>query len=284
MKPARVCPSCGAPDLSLYCARCGEKRITSIDHSLHRFFLEVLDAITSFDSKILRSTWFLVSRPGFLSAEWLEGRRVRYLSPLRIFVMLSIVYYLSNSIFPYNAFTTPLDTQLHLNNYYGEFAAEMVEEKLRSSGLGSAEFEVAYNRKTEVLSKTLLFSLIPVIALIFYALFFRKRKYFAEHLAVATHFWAFALLLIGVFIPSLLLVLARVGPSIGIPAAVITGDALPTLIIQSVFAIYLVLMLRRAYAVNYWYAGIVALAIAWSIFHIVWLFRFLLFLATLWLL
>jgi len=55
------------------------------------------------------------------------------------------------------------------------------------------------------------FSLIPVIALLLWAFLFKKKRYFAEHLIVATHFWSFALILIGVFIPILLLLLTRLG-------------------------------------------------------------------------
>ena len=41
------------------------------------------------------------------------------------------------------------------------------------------------------------------------------------------------------------------------------------------------LMLRRVYAASHWYCATVALGIAWSFFHIVWLYRFLLFVITL---
>jgi hypothetical protein len=40
------------------------------------------------------------------------------------------------------------------------------------------------------------------------------------------------------------------------------------------------LMMRRAYAASYWYCIVVALVLAWSFFHIMWLYRFLLFVIT----
>ena len=109
----------------------------------------------------------------------------------------------------------------------------------------------------------------------------RKKRYFTEHLIVATHFWSFALLVIGVFIPILLLLLVRLGALFGLPPGIVTADVVPTVIIQAVFAPYLFLMLRRVYRVSRWYAGLLAASIAWSFFHIVWLFRFLLFVVTL---
>jgi len=125
------------------------------------------------------------------------------------------------------------------------------------------------------------FSLIPVIALLLWAFLFKKKRYFTEHLIVATHFWSFALILIGVFIPILLLLLTRLGALLGVPPSIATADSVPTIIIQVVFAVYLFVMLRRVYFVSHWYGGLLAASIAWSFFHIVWLFRFLLFVVTL---
>ena len=264
-----------------FCNRCGEKRHVDHDFSLRHYLAEAVETFTHFDSKILRTCWLLVSRPGVLSANYLAGQRVRYVNPLRLFLILSVVYYLSNSILPYNAFTTPLAVQLHMNNYYPTLALVQVEQTMRHKGLQYPALERKYNEKTAILSKTLVFSLIPVIALLFYAFLARKKRYFTEHLIVATHFWSFALLLIGVFIPILLLLLVRLDALFGLPPGIVTADIVPTIIIQAVFAPYLFLMLRRVYRVSRWYAGLLAASIAWSFFHIVWLFRFLLFVVTL---
>ena len=281
MEAELACPSCRTSHMGPFCASCGEKRRSHHDYSIRHYFSEVVEAVTHFDSKVLRSVWLLVSRPGLLSAEYFLGRRVRYVSPLRLFVVLSIVYYLSNSIFPYNAFTTPLASQLNMNNYYPSYAAAQVERTMSQKRVSYADLEREYNEKTAILSKTLVFSLIPVIALLLHALLFKRKKYFAEHLVVATHFWAFALVLIGVFIPVLLLLLTHLAAALEVSPTVVTADSVPTIIIQVAFAVYLFTMLRRVYGVSRWYSGLLAASVAWSFFQIVWLFRFLLFVVTL---
>lgn len=281
MEAMIACPSCGAWLMERYCGRCGERRHTHHDLSVRHYLAELMETITHLDSKVLRALWALLRRPGSLSADYFAGRRVRFVTPLRLFVLLSVVYFFSNSMFPYNAFTTPLETQLHMNDFYPGFAATQVGLAMQHKGLDYASLEHAYNARTEVLSKTMVFVLIPVFALVFCALLAGKRRYFSEHLVVATHFWSFALLLIGIFIPLLMAAVSGLGGWLGVPPRVLSADIIPTTVLQLSFAAYLFLMVRRVYATGYWYSALVAGAIAWSFFFFVWLFRFLLFVVTL---
>jgi hypothetical protein len=290
--PELACPSCGTAIRERFCPHCGEQRPLAHGLSCRHYLEELFDALTHLDSKLLRSMWLLVSRPGLLSVDYLRGRRVQLVSPLRLFVFVSIVYFISLTLLhtiplakapniQFNTFATPLSTQLHGNDFYGAYAARQVEQKMRRDQIGYQDLEHRYNEKTAVLSKTLVFALIPVIALLFGALFFRKRRFIAEHLVIATHFWAFTLVLIGVLLPAVLVPVIYLSAAIGLPTDRIINDVTVSYVLQLVFAAYLYLMLRRVYAASAWYSAAVALVIAWSFFFIVWLFRFFLFEVTL---
>jgi hypothetical protein len=56
---------------------------------------ELLDSLAGWDGKIPTTLWLLVRRPGQLTAEFLAGRRVRYLRPLRLFLLASVVLLLT---------------------------------------------------------------------------------------------------------------------------------------------------------------------------------------------
>ena len=66
-----------------------------------------------------------------------------------------------------------------------------------------------------------------------------------------------------------------------IATALASHDNPVSLFIQCVVGACLFVMLRRVYSSSVWYAGSVAVAIAWPFFHLVWLYRFLLFIIPL---
>jgi hypothetical protein len=270
-----ACPSCGTESAGQFCRSCGEKQVTEQDFSLPRFLKDFLIAMTPAESKVFHTLWLVVSRPGFLSIEYFKGRRVPYMKPLQLFVFLNVVYYFSLTLFQATTFTTPLATQLHLNDYYPAYVTMRVDHKIRNEGITYRALETKYDARTNALSKTLIFLLIPIFAFVFYGLFFRKRKRLMQHFVIATHFWSFNLIVLGVFLPLLILALTAL-----LPAAILQSDAVISVSLQICFAWYLFVMLRRAYSVTRWYGAMTAVSIALAFFHIVWIYRYLLFEAT----
>ena len=255
--------------------------MSSEDYSIRHYLEELLLAFTLLESKVLRSVWLVMSRPGYLSSEHFQGRRVRYVKPIQLFILMNLVYYFSLSQFDATRFTTPLATQMHMNNHYPGYARMRVNQKLQKQKISYQVLETKYNQKTNVLSKTLIFLLIPIFALLFYVLFFKKRKYLVQHAVVATHFWAFSLILLGVILPLASVLLIRLCKGLNLSAALVTNDGVVSTVLQICVAAYLFLMLRRAYAASEWYCAVTALVVGWSFFHIVWLYRFFLFNLTL---
>jgi len=204
-----------------------------------------------------------------------------YAKPLSLFVSINVFYYFSIAFIGASTFSTPLAVQLTMNDYYAPFAARSVEHRRQATSLGAAAFEARYDEKAAVLSRTLIFLFIPIFALLFHALFFTRRRYFVEHLVIATHLWSFILLLLAVVVPVIVFVIVWLHGAPTPAAALMGNDLVISTFLQVCLAVYLAFMLRRVYRASNAYCMTVAALIAWSFFHIVWLYRFLLFEITL---
>ncbi len=55
---------------------------------------EAFESISHADSRLWRTLWYLLGRPGFLTREFFEGKRVRYLPPFRLYLVISVLFFL----------------------------------------------------------------------------------------------------------------------------------------------------------------------------------------------
>jgi hypothetical protein len=85
-----ICGNCGTPLLGPHCYACGQP-VTGLVRHFTSIIGDFLDSVFNFDARTPRTLWPLFVRPGFLTREYFEGRRVRYVSPVRLFFFLAIV-------------------------------------------------------------------------------------------------------------------------------------------------------------------------------------------------
>ena len=87
---APTCQNCGVPLLGPHCYACGQP-VNGLVRHFSSIMGDFLDSVLNIDARVLRTLWPLFAKPGYLSREYFAGRRVRYVSPVRLFVFLSIV-------------------------------------------------------------------------------------------------------------------------------------------------------------------------------------------------
>ena len=92
------CTNCGSPMMGAYCGVCGQPIEThrrSVFTLLHDFVKDV----ASFDSRILRTARALLFQPGELSLAFREGRTQRYVPAVRLYLFVSLIFFLALSFF-----------------------------------------------------------------------------------------------------------------------------------------------------------------------------------------
>ena len=89
----KVCLNCGSDVIGRYCHVCGQENIEpkeTFGGLVKHFFYD----ITHFDGNFFSSAKYLLFKPGFLSAEYVKGRRASYLHPIRMYVFTSAFFFL----------------------------------------------------------------------------------------------------------------------------------------------------------------------------------------------
>jgi hypothetical protein len=84
------CANCGKPLLGDYCYACGQP-VKGLVRHFSSIVGDVLDSVFEWDARTPRTLWPLLARPGYLSQEYFAGRRIRYVSPFRLFFFLAVV-------------------------------------------------------------------------------------------------------------------------------------------------------------------------------------------------
>ncbi len=86
------CPNCQAVTLGDYCHRCGQ-HYRRFDQFFLSLISEALEDVLRADSRTLKTVGALLLRPGFLTTEILANRRARYLPPIRLFLVTSVIMF-----------------------------------------------------------------------------------------------------------------------------------------------------------------------------------------------
>ena len=230
------CLNCGAELAGPYCSACGQED-TELRVSLRRLAGDFLAEQLGLESKVPVTLWTLVRYPGQLTRDYLAGRRVRSLLPLRLYLSASVVYFLLLSVpqfgtaFKFSTTRTDraaLDSlglrfstgdskatvsdsmvvfdsaasnsvSTHLpKNRMGAFAAKRLE---RFNGMKASEIGVFFKERFVRYMPNAIFVLLPVFTLILYMLYRKTGRFFAEHLIFTLHIHAFAFVALIVLLP-----------------------------------------------------------------------------------
>ncbi|PYI92607.1 MAG: hypothetical protein DME97_09860 [Verrucomicrobia bacterium] len=92
-QPLTHCENCGAPLTGEFCAQCGQHAI-DYRRSILRVLWDAADSFLNWDTKFLKTLGLLLIRPWELTNDFNAGRRARYVHPLRLYLIASIIFFL----------------------------------------------------------------------------------------------------------------------------------------------------------------------------------------------
>lgn len=284
----RLCPNCLNAVSAPYCGFCGQRQKSAVRHFgqlMGEFFTDVLNL----DAKLLRTLKPLLLRPGFLSREYFEGRRMHYVSPLKLYFFLSIVTFFliqqsvdiaaeagtlvqiddagdkpgENMDFslvtfkgkPWHAETNPVQL-----SWLPDIGNVLINEKLArlESTIKRQDWTALIHVALAATPQALLL-ILPFFALLLKVFYCFRKRLFMEHMIVALHNHSFLLLVI-----SMLAVFGTLENWAGLPARWQSLSATLSALVLTWAPVYFFLCLKRVYQQGWMMTAFKFLAIGFT--------------------
>jgi hypothetical protein len=177
-----ACHNCGALLHGRFCAICGQEK-RPLDPGLGEVVGELAREISNLDGRILRSVRRLFLSPGFLTIEHFEGRRVAWVSPVRLYLTFSVLY------FAITSFTgaSPLDVNLQVTGDTDQETRQAIQKLGFSS---DDEMQRAINHALSTWIPRAMFVLVPVFGWLVSRVRRRWGRKYPHHVIFACHVFA----------------------------------------------------------------------------------------------
>lgn len=213
-----ACLNCGTPLQGPYCSECGQRGSAGHHLRLHDLLHDAVHEFLHLDGKIFRTMKLLVTKPGALTREFLEGRRARHISPIRLYLTWSLIFFALLAVVP--------------------GAEEMVKvrpaEPADVTMTPEQEARVAQEAGSNLVHALPqgMFVLMPIFGLLTWAFYRKSQPYYVAHLYYSVHFHALAF-----FFLSIILLVSMAGAP---------GRAIGSVIFLSLIPIHFI-SLRRVF-------------------------------------
>ncbi len=214
LERAIICLNCGAPAPGKFCPECGQDTARET-RTVVQFFDGLIAEYASAKGRLWQTMSKLVFAPGALTLEYLAGRRTRYLRPLQLYLMASVVVFAAVQVFGLNLglrlygdqgvhvlrssrLSADADQSHVLQLTSMQWILDHFESpSVRRFAVMSPEerFSFLRARRTQYVSYLVLF-LVPLYALTLGLFYRNRRRRYAEHLIFGLHCQSFLLLML----------------------------------------------------------------------------------------
>lgn len=141
-----ICKNCETQFNGRFCPNCGQS-VNEYDKPFSFIFYNFLGDFFAFDIRFFKTFIVLIFRPGFLTKEYFDGRRVRYAPPYRLFIFVSFILFFLLQISTNRGLTKVLDTTLSSND---KIVLDSVSHTLTDSVFTKIASETGMNKNEDI--------------------------------------------------------------------------------------------------------------------------------------
>ncbi len=86
-----ICPNCSTEEVGKYCPNCGQFN-KDYNKPLKEIFSDLMDSI-NLDIRLIKTLVPFFFKPGYLTQEYFKGKRRRYVPPMRMYILFSVLFF-----------------------------------------------------------------------------------------------------------------------------------------------------------------------------------------------
>jgi len=202
-----------------YCPQCGQIN-HDVNISLKHLIAEVIENIFHFDTKSVQTLKVICFKPGFITSEFIKGKRAQYVAPVKFYIFISFVFFLIISLPQAPQGTSPnvdmkIDTITFLNissaNLRGLTQQSQLDSVMQAHAIPLTTLNKYIVRQLSRLGREgqegfnhmllkgvsyMMFVLMPLFALFVFMINRKKAKYYIGTLVFSLHYHSFVFLLL----------------------------------------------------------------------------------------
>lgn len=104
-----TCKNCHTIFHGNYCPVCGQS-VREYERPFGFIFINFVGDMFAFDSRFFRTAGALLFRPGYLTLQFFEGKRAKYATPTRLFILSSFILFFLLQVYSNRILDNVLDT------------------------------------------------------------------------------------------------------------------------------------------------------------------------------
>ena len=201
-----TCQNCGDEVKVRFCPSCGQEN-TETKKSFHYLFTHFIEDLVHYDNGFWKAIKYLIFKPYILTIEYLNGKRKKYVAPVKLFIFMNFLCFFLSGMLSYETESidkvkdVPAKKQSDVNlTVNGGSNSNFISKKLTELDkkyTANEIFEKAGENIVHYLPKVL-FAYLPFFALFLWLFHNKKRWWYFDHGIFTFHFFSSILLLISI--------------------------------------------------------------------------------------
>ncbi|WP_417940416.1 DUF3667 domain-containing protein [Flavobacterium sp. RS13.1] len=229
----KTCLNCRHVVEQKFCPNCGQENSDS-RKTFHHLFIHFFEDLTHYENAFWKTIRNLLFKPATLTKEYLSGKRLSYLAPVRLYIFISFITFLLIAMFPVKVNENSNKSEKEINDEIAKATQELnikkennkyfhfsnmkkidsiqkygkQEEKLNATSYWFAEKAIHISEKytkKEIFTKfaesffhnlpKILFIIMPFFAFFLWLFHNKKKWYYFDHGIFTLHYFSFLLLI-----------------------------------------------------------------------------------------